>query len=513
MSLKSIITVVIILGVVIVIFPCQYGALADDIGFQDLSERFYSDLQREISMWDDLGRTYENMHSSYFSNGIRIWGYRRIPYDRVGNKTGIVYYEYTDPLVFIFSRGMDEGILSLSLWGYSREWEESEFQVITSQGESISVSIKDDFVEEAGYLMSVYGPAATIKIDIHKNTRYVWLRSDNPNLLVSDIAFHERASIQTDQKKEGDLPSVDRYVLKEGDPEEDSVEAPAYKRGVTYVNERFNFSITSIHDWKQEADPEVLLLLREPETLSAFWITAHQVGAQVSLEQFISAAERDMGYDMLDSTSISTEHWDGIKRTYEYGGANISMRINMAYIMGSNKVYVLVSGTADDHSREIESQFDWMVDTFKLLDTKDPDSSSIDVPNLSHSGLVFASSFKGKRDFTNRPGAIFISGENIHVYTEISNFRAWRDENDQIMTSLSAVLKVYNEDEALIHEDEQQLRTVYNNSAALPRYTYFHFMIDTENWTDSGRFRVELTARDNISQQAVPCIGWFYISN
>jgi hypothetical protein len=126
--------------------------------------------------------------------------------------------------------------------------------------------------------------------------------------------------------------------------------------------------------------------------------------------------------------------------------------------------------------------------------------------------MTFASSVRGRRDFTRRPGAIFAQGETIHVYTEVSSFRVWRGEDLRLVASISAELKVMDQDDNIVFEDQQEYRTVFAELSVVPAYSFFHFGILLEQGVPAGRYKVEIQVRDNVSQQTVPIYGWFYVS-
>lgn len=524
MKSKTRINWFVVLGVVWLVFTLSSIGFAQT-GTVSPPQDYFNSVDKEIAQWDMLGEAYENIFSSWFSGNVRIFGWDNLPQRRPSMETGNVYYNYVDFMTFIFPKDHRPGVLSFNVWGHSNAWESMEVSFITSQGEVKSGIIGDVRGEYVWSIQKEYkpisGPSAPVYISVSEDTRFIWIYADNKEIAISDIHFIEHEikiepppeieeELSPEDDEEDESPDDKRDDLLDEVPGEvpDVPEAP----GVTYVNENFGFAVTAPENWQQEDDPDVLLLLREARTSSAFWIMARQVSDTSDLQQFIRDTERALGYEILGSRDVVIDGVPGIEKLYRFVGGNILMKLKMVYLKKGQIVYALVGGTWELLFPEFEPEFDAIIHSFTFLDVSRSDTSDIDIPLLSTSGLTFASSVRGRRDFTRRPGAIFAQGETIHVYTEVSSFRVWRGEDLRLVASISAELRVINQNEDVVFEDEQEFRTVFADISAIPAYVFFHFEIDFEEQIPAGRYRVEILVRDNVSQQTVPVYGWFYVS-
>lgn len=476
-------------------------------------EDYFDSVSKEITQWDTLGEAYEKIFSSWFAGEVRIYGWESLPQRRPSVQTGNVYYNYVDFMTFVFPKGHEPGVLSFNVWGHSNAWESAEVYFTTSEGEVKSDIIGMTRGESVWSIRKeykpIYGPCAPVYIPVSEDTRFIWIYTENPEIAISDICFIEH-DIQSKGSEIG-IPSGEEAPKEDG-ADSEVPQSVSDDVGVTYVNEKFGFSVTAPENWQKEDDPDVLLLLRETRTSSAFWVMARQVSEDSDLAQFIRETERTLGYEVMSARDIVIDSISGVEKLYRFVGDNILMKLKMVYVKKGQIVYALVGGTWDLLFPEFETEFDAMISSFAFVDGATNDMTDIDIPLLSTSGITFASSVRGRRDFTRRPGSIFAQGETIHVYTEVSSFRVWRGEDSRLVASISAELKVMDQDDNVVFEDQQEYRTVFADLSAIPAYSFFHFEVLLGEEIPAGRYKVEIQVRDDVSQQTVPVYGWFYVS-
>lgn len=470
-------------------------------------DSYFDNVNKEIAQWDALGEGYESIFSNWFVGGVRLFGWEKLPLRRLSAQSGIVYYNYVDFMTFILPKNHKAGTLSFNVWGHSDVWQSSKVQFITSVGEFESGVVGTNRGESVWSIQyeykPVYGPAASVSIPVSEDVRFIWIYTENAEIAITDILFVEQDI----------LPEEDRGSEEETDKDGNiDVLESASRDDTVYVNEKFGFSITASKNWQKEDDPDVLLLLREINTSSAFWVMARQVSETSDLAQFVQETEKTLGYEVLSERNVVIDSVAGIEKVYRFAGDSILMRLKMVYLKKGQIVYALVGGTWEPLFPDMEADFDSIISSFAFIDSVTYDTADIDIPMLSSSGITFASSVRGRRDLTRRPGSIFVQREVVHAYTEISNFRIWRDEDSQFIASLSTEIKVMDEANNVIFKNQQEYGRIFSDLSEIPAYVYFDFVIQLEENIPPGRYKVEIQVRDNVSQQSVPVYGWFNVS-
>jgi hypothetical protein len=385
-------TLVTLFMVWLVVMASSIGAVAETRSMNPPDD-YFSSVNKEISQWDDLGEAYVRMFPGWFSGIVRIYGWDRVPLRRPSMQTGTVYYNYVDFMTFVFPKDHESGVLSFNVWGHSSKWESTEVHFMTSEGEVKSDMIGMTRGESVWSIQQeykpIYGPCSPVYIPVSKDTRFVWIYTDNPEIALSDISFVAYDIHST--TGESVSPSQED-VFENSSSDSEAPEIDAGDTGATYVNEKFGFSITAPENWQKEDDPDVLLLLRETKTSSAFWVMARQVAENSDLAQFIAETERTLGYEVISSKEIVIDSLPAVEKLYRFAGDNILMRLKMVYVKKDQIVYALVGGTWDLLFPEFEVQFDSMISSFAFVEATIRDTPDIDIPLLSSSGMTFASS-------------------------------------------------------------------------------------------------------------------------
>lgn len=456
-----------------------------------LPEEYLVRVQNEINKWDDLGSAYQEISRYPFVGEVMVMGWPQI---RIGPVTGKTYFNCARPTTFIFAKRHPAGELRFTLWVHGDDagrvsayvkTSDDIVHVVLADGRKIeSIETLDTLRKEA-----IWGPGKEVSIKVSTETRYVWVMPAGQRIAISDVRFIDASSPE--------------LAGSRGEPQKIQ----------TFVNEEFNFSFSVPGNWRGEQDPDALLYLKAEDRLSTILIIGQVLSSsKATLDDMIAQVETLTGYEVLKSKKVTIDGEEGIERSYKANSNGVPVKLKVVYLLRGRVAYGIVCGTWDGLFNQLEPEFDRMIAGFKFLDKHGLRQSPSENARFSASGLTMASEFRGKRDYTPRPGAIFFPGEEVNVYTEFSNFKLLESNTTPRYTiSIQVELRILAPSGNIIYEERKEYISHPGRVEEAPKYIFINVPYKIPPSASEGLYEVHLTGKDMIGQEEVTLIGRFEV--
>lgn len=447
-------------------------------------------VQSEINKWDDLGTAYKEISRNPFVGDIMVLGTQQV---RTGEMTGKTYFNCSKPVAFVLPKKHSGGELRFTLWLHGDDdaqtttyvkTSDDKLHVLNSNGKRIeAIETSDTLRPEA-----IWGPGKEILVQISKDTRYIWVMPGKERVAISDLRFIDKSFLES----VGDLRAPQRIK--------------------TFVNEEFNFAFSVPETWSPEKDPEALLYLKAEDRLSTILIMGQLLTSQrASLDGMIKQVETLTGYKVLKNRKIIVDGVEGIERTYQASNNGVPVRLKVVYLLRNRIAYGIVCGTWEGLFNQLEPEFDRLISDFKFLDKHGMRQSYLENPSFSASNLVLATEFRGKRDFILRPGAIFAPDEEIHIYTEFSNFKVLKSNTPRYTIWLQVELRIISPSGDIIYEEKKDYNSHPVKLDEAPRFVFVHLPYRVSRSAPEGLYEVHMVSRDMVGQEELTLISRFEV--